>query len=340
MIRHIFISGGHDFFGRFGEEPGLSPVTEVDSVECVAGRGIRGDRFFDYKPDFKGQITFFEWETYEALWRSFPMVLRDPGASRRNVVTVGMDLNALIGEEFEVGGVRFWGSEESSPCAWMDRVIAQGAREFLAGRGGLRARILKDGVLRTERGCGFGAALMCGGKSRRMGVDKATMDWNGQPMWKRQVGLLELVAPAPICVLSPSRPAWCDASHGWVGDVEGVEGPLGGLLAGLQAADAAGLSHLIVLAVDLPEFGLGLLRTLRAFAGTGDGVIPRTEKGFEPLAAIYPVGARAVVEAAVAERRWKLQDCAERLVASGLCQAWDVPAEQLGSFRNLNSPGD
>jgi hypothetical protein len=45
-------------------EPGTSPIIEVQEVECVAGRGIRGDRFFDYREDYKGQITFFAIEVF------------------------------------------------------------------------------------------------------------------------------------------------------------------------------------------------------------------------------------------------------------------------------------
>ena len=51
--------------------PGEEPAVEMASVECTAGRGLRGDRFFDYKEDYKGQITFFAWEVYEDLCRQF-----------------------------------------------------------------------------------------------------------------------------------------------------------------------------------------------------------------------------------------------------------------------------
>jgi len=69
--------------------------------------------------------------------------------ARRNVITRSVDLNELIGQEFEVQGVRFLGTEECRPCYWMDSVFAPGAQQFLKGRGGLRARILTDGLLRS-----------------------------------------------------------------------------------------------------------------------------------------------------------------------------------------------
>ena len=67
----------------------------------------------------------------------------------------GIDLNELIGCEFEIDGVRFYGAEECAPCRWMDRSIGPGAREYLKGRGGLRARILTSGTLR----CGTNTLL-------------------------------------------------------------------------------------------------------------------------------------------------------------------------------------
>ncbi len=72
-----------------------------------------------------------------------------PRLVRRNVMTRDVDLNELIGQDFEVQGVRFHGTGECRPCYWMDRAIAPGAEEFLKGRGGLRARILTDGELRS-----------------------------------------------------------------------------------------------------------------------------------------------------------------------------------------------
>jgi MOSC domain-containing protein YiiM len=115
----------------------------------VAGRGIRGDRYFDFKDDYKGQITFFSSEVFDELRGALAVPDRSPGLARRNVITRAVDLNELIGQEFEVQGVRFHGTQECRPCYWMDRALAAGAEEFLKGRGGLRARILSDGKLRS-----------------------------------------------------------------------------------------------------------------------------------------------------------------------------------------------
>jgi MOSC domain-containing protein YiiM len=151
-VRHLFVSTGHNFFGHHQQPPGTYCVVEVEAIECVAGHGIRGDRFFDFKEDYQGQITFFAEETYLDLCRLLGVGDRSPGVFRRNVITRGADLKSLVGAEFEVQGVRFAGVAECAPCHWMDHAFAPGAERALHGRGGLRARILSDGVLRSTRG--------------------------------------------------------------------------------------------------------------------------------------------------------------------------------------------
>ncbi len=149
-IVHLFICPDHNFFGHHGQPPGEVPMQELSAVECVAGKGLRGDRFFDFKDDYKGQVTFFAHETWEHLCEKFDERDRGPDVFRRNVITRGVDLNDLIGKEFEVQGVRFFGMEESKPCHWMNHAFAEGAEAAMKGSGGLRARILSDGVLRRD----------------------------------------------------------------------------------------------------------------------------------------------------------------------------------------------
>src|SRR6266446_8521636 len=115
---HLYISMGHNFVGHHGLEPDTHPVSEVAEIECVAGRGIRGDRYFDFKADYKGQITFFSLDVFGELCSAMQLRDSSPAPARRNVITRGVDLNALIGSEFEVQGVRFFGMEECRPCYW------------------------------------------------------------------------------------------------------------------------------------------------------------------------------------------------------------------------------
>lgn len=152
-IAALYISPGHNYFGRHGKPPGEHPLLQVPAVECLAGRGLAGDRFLDYKDDYAGQITFFAGEVYDEIRQALSQPDRPAAVFRRNVLTRGADLNALIGQEFEVQGVRFLGTRECSPCYWMDQAFAPGAEAWLKGRGGLRAKILTSGWLKVDAPC-------------------------------------------------------------------------------------------------------------------------------------------------------------------------------------------
>jgi MOSC domain-containing protein YiiM len=146
-IQQLFISPGHNFFGHHGQPAGAHPMIERPEILCLAGRGIEGDRFLDFKTDYKGQITFFAREIYDRLCAEFGVWDREPWVFRRNVITAGIELPTLYGREFEVQGVRFFGTGESAPCHWMNEAFYPGAEARLQGHGGLRAKILSDGVL-------------------------------------------------------------------------------------------------------------------------------------------------------------------------------------------------
>jgi len=150
QIRKLYISPGHNFFGHHGRAPDKHVAIEVPEIYCVASRGIRDDRFFDYKSAYKGQITFFAVEVYYDVCRALNVHEKEPSVLRRNVLTEGADLNSLIGKDFEVQGVRFRGVEECSPCYWMNTALAPGAEALMKKRGGLRAIISSDGCLRVE----------------------------------------------------------------------------------------------------------------------------------------------------------------------------------------------
>jgi MOSC domain-containing protein YiiM len=147
LIRHLFISPGHNFFGRHGLGAAENATEEVQTIMCRAGHGVEGDRFFDYKADYAGQITFFSWEIYQAAKAKFGVPTLSPGAFRRNVVIDGVDITTLVGKRFSLGGVEFEGTVESKPCYWMDQAVAPGTEVWLRGNGGLRAKILSDGPL-------------------------------------------------------------------------------------------------------------------------------------------------------------------------------------------------
>ncbi|PYJ08697.1 MAG: molybdenum cofactor biosysynthesis protein [Verrucomicrobia bacterium] len=147
LIRQIFISPGHNFVGHHGRPPGDFPLVEVPNVECVAGQGLRGDRYFDFRENYKGQITFLSTEVFEKLCTNFGIKDKPAGVLRRNIIVSGIDVLSLIGQTFEIQGVRFLGTQHCAPCEWMNVAIAPGAKEFLKENAGLRAQILSDGKL-------------------------------------------------------------------------------------------------------------------------------------------------------------------------------------------------
>ena len=148
-IKQIFLSPAHNFVGHDFEAPDHHPAHEVASVEAVAGKGLRGDRYFDHRDDYIGQATFFSWEVFQDLEAAASSPLRDPSVFRRNVIISGLPLKDLIGQRFAIAEVVMEGTQHCKPCRWMDKAYGAGALASLRGRGGLRVKILEGGTLRT-----------------------------------------------------------------------------------------------------------------------------------------------------------------------------------------------
>ena len=150
-IVHLYVSGGHNYQGRHGKGSLDYQIDDPDLIECVAGRGIRGDRYFDHKENFKGQVTFFDYDVYDEVKKAFGLPDLPASVFRRNILARGMPLPELIGKRFTVGSLEFEGAEEAAPCYWMDEAAADGVHEFLKGQGGLRARIVRGGPMSKGR---------------------------------------------------------------------------------------------------------------------------------------------------------------------------------------------
>jgi hypothetical protein len=129
-------------------------VRSHDSVELQAGRGIVGDRYFQGTGTFSAsekhgqQLTLIEAEVLDAL-RDEGLDLT-PADARRNIVTRGVDLNALVGKEFRIGPVRCIGRRLCEPCSHLQRLTGRALLRPLVHRGGLRADILTSGVVRVD----------------------------------------------------------------------------------------------------------------------------------------------------------------------------------------------
>jgi MOSC domain-containing protein YiiM len=154
-IHHIFISPGHNYFGRPKNGPGEHATVDVPEVEAVAGQGLAGDRYFGVAAHYDAQVTFVAWEVFRALQAEFGRHDWSPILMRRNIVLEGVPLIQLIGQPFALDfgshQVEFVGAKHCAPCAWMDAMLAPGAQKFLRGRGGLRARITGTGLVTRGR---------------------------------------------------------------------------------------------------------------------------------------------------------------------------------------------
>ncbi len=131
-----------------------APVLSVEEVRAVPGRGLEGDRYFGGVGTFSAELpgpdselTLIELEKVEAFRREYGVEVA-PADARRNIVTRGVPLNDLVGQEFRVGEVRIRGLRLAEPCNHLAKLV--GERRVLDGlvhKAGIRARILTDGVI-------------------------------------------------------------------------------------------------------------------------------------------------------------------------------------------------
>lgn len=129
-------------------------TTSVPQVRAVPGKGVEGDRHFgrakndpdDPRPD--REITLVEVEAIEALAREYDVRL-EPGDARRNIVTRGVSLNDLVDRQFSVGETALRGLSLCEPCAHLASLTHERALRGLVHRGGLRAQIVSEGVIRV-----------------------------------------------------------------------------------------------------------------------------------------------------------------------------------------------
>lgn len=143
--------------GIFIAPTGEASLHRIEHVKAVPGHGLEGDRYFNrtgsfLKKDAKAaagqQATLIESEAMEAIERDDGIRL-EPGQSRRNIVTRGVALNHLVDREFRVGDVVMRGIKLCEPCGHLENLTCSGVKAALMHRGGLRAQILTEGVIRT-----------------------------------------------------------------------------------------------------------------------------------------------------------------------------------------------
>jgi MOSC domain-containing protein YiiM len=118
----------------------------AERVRAVAGSGLEGNRYFyDEAPPGRA-LTLIQAEALEGMLADTGIEL-SAAESRRNVLTSGIDLNALVGKRFSVGEVECLGIELCHPCSSLEKVTQKGVIKGLVNRGGLNADILTDGEI-------------------------------------------------------------------------------------------------------------------------------------------------------------------------------------------------
>jgi hypothetical protein len=145
--------------GSYLAEVKTSPMQAVPVATALTGRGLPSDHyvakvgaFSPRSEKFRGyNLTLIEGEALDASTLPDGSHL-PPEEARRNIVTRGIDLNALVGREFRIGSVRAFGQRLCEPCVHLQRLTRPEVVAGLIHRGGLRADVLTDGEIRVGYG--------------------------------------------------------------------------------------------------------------------------------------------------------------------------------------------
>jgi molybdopterin-guanine dinucleotide biosynthesis protein A len=198
-------------------------------------------------------------------------------------------------------------------------------------------------VNRYRQVAGF---ILAGGASSRMGRDKGLLDFGGDPLIVHTARLLEPLVTAVTVVGSPSRyakfglHAIADQAKAQRGPDRGGCGPLAGIATALAATQSR---WNLIVACDLPYLSAEWLDWLlaRALRSRGEAVIPRTEYGIEPLAAVYRRECGEPIAVALAQGVRKVSDAIEKLgVEFVYPRGWRRFDPSGLVLRNMNAPGD
>jgi molybdenum cofactor guanylyltransferase len=199
-----------------------------------------------------------------------------------------------------------------------------------------------EGVAGRTGTVNLAGLVLAGGRSRRMGRDKARLCVDGELLVARQVRLLGEagVDECWVSVAAGKRAGYPEVREDvrWVEDAVAEAGPMEGIRQVLERTSAG---WLLVLAVDLPALEVGFLRTLRGCCADGRGVVPVTRRGREPLCAVLPVAAaRAEVSGWKATEEWSPRRLVDAGVRGGWMREWALENAMEPLLANWNVPGE
>jgi molybdopterin-guanine dinucleotide biosynthesis protein A len=183
----------------------------------------------------------------------------------------------------------------------------------------------------------FSAVILAGGKSSRMGCDKAWMEVDGMPLLARQINLAREIGAVETFVSGRPEKDYAEFGCPVLRDKFAGAGPL----AGIERALAASSSPLVlVLAVDLPAIRAGFLQRLAAVCSDPCGAIPTRAGQIEPLAAFYPKTSWRLAKTLLGDGQHAVATYAGHCVQSGLAQFVELSAAEVDYLANWNSPED
>jgi molybdenum cofactor guanylyltransferase len=178
--------------------------------------------------------------------------------------------------------------------------------------------------------------ILCGGRSRRMGVDKATITFDGSTLLERALARLDEVCD-PVLIAGGDAPRTVAGRRSVVDVVSGA-GPLSGLVAALRASPHRLLA---VVAVDLPWIDPRLVRLVAERIGDCDVAVCETANGLEPLHAVYSTSILGAAETALAGDDRSLRHLIERSRAVRLAEIeWRDLGISDRFTRNINTAAD
>ena len=187
--------------------------------------------------------------------------------------------------------------------------------------------------------------VLAGGRSLRMGRDKAWLESDAQPLLLRQIGLLEQAGLQSIAVAAgpENRPPLPNTPSGipLLRDRFPDSGPMAGVEAGLGWAHARSPNGwTLLVAVDLPELSVDWLLRLMAQIAPDTGCVPMHQGRLEPLAAIYPNQAWAVAREHLETQKASVQEFCRRGLETGWMSRWELSAQDHHTLLNWNTPTD
>jgi molybdopterin-guanine dinucleotide biosynthesis protein A len=184
----------------------------------------------------------------------------------------------------------------------------------------------------------FSAALLAGGRSSRMGRDKALLPAVGvnQVLWQRQLSVLRELEPAMIFWSGQPRPGLPADLQVIPDEIENA-GPLAGVSACLNRLES---DLLVVLAVDLPRMNVTYLRSLLAHCSADRGVVVQHDGYFEPLAAVYPKSLHTLASEHLHQKQLILQQLMREAVKQELLNVVSLDESAAPLFKNVNSAAD